>query len=43
MPRRNYINKKRYKEQKRKLEEQTKGFVNRMNKKMGLAPKKHRV
>lgn len=34
MPRRNYISKKTYKDKKRKLEECTKGFVDRLNRKM---------
>lgn len=39
MPRRNYIDKKAYKKQKRKLENKTKGFVIRMNEELGLKKK----
>ncbi len=39
MPRRNYIDKKAYKKQKRKLENKTKVFVDRMNMEMGLSKK----
>lgn len=40
MPRRNYIDKKAYKKQKRKLENRTKVFVDRMNMEMGLPQNK---
>lgn len=40
MPRRNYIDKKAYKKQKRKLENKTKVFVDRMNIEMGLSKNK---
>ena len=36
MPRRNYIHKNSYKQQKRKQEEQTKGFVKKLNKQMNI-------
>lgn len=36
MPRRNYIHKNAYKQQKRKLEEQTKDFVKKLSKQMGI-------
>lgn len=36
MPRRNYIHKDAYKRQKRKLENRTKGLVDRLNAEMGL-------
>lgn len=39
MPRKNYIDKKAYKRQKRELENKTKGFVIRMNKEFGLKKK----
>ena len=39
MPRRNYIDKKKYKEQKRKMENKTKGLVDRLNKEFGLDKK----
>ena len=39
MPRRNYIDKKAYKKQKRKLENKTKVFVDYMNMEMGFSKK----
>lgn len=41
MPRRNYIDKKAYKKQKRKLENKTKCFVSNMNDELGLKKKKN--
>lgn len=40
MPRRNYIDKKAYKKQKRKLENRTKVFADHMNIEMGLSKNK---
>ena len=39
MPRHNYIHKDAYKRQKRKLEDRTKGLVDRLNAEMGLKKK----
>lgn len=39
MPRHNYIHKDAYKKQKRKLENRTKGLVDRLNAEMGLNKK----
>lgn len=39
MPRRNYIHKDAYKRQKQKLEDRTKGLVDRLNAEMGLKKK----
>lgn len=43
MPRRNYIHKGAYKEQKKRLEENTKGFVDRLNKKMKKEAKRQQA
>ena len=39
MPRRNYIHKDAYKRQKRKLEDRTKGLVDRLTAEMGVKKK----